>query len=278
MRTNMIKNFDLLVIVLISLLNLLLTLHRGYIPVIGLLLALPLIFLLPGYTFVEVLFHRRPLDGVRRLLLSFGLSIALDILSGLIINLFPIGLTKLSWTFYLSSFVIILSLVVLCLRGKDSLNGLWLSQIRLNVRKHLVGEIFICAALGIVVFAFLFSNYSALHQHRKGFTQFWMVQSTKSGQSCSVLIGVDSFEFKQMKYHLIMTINNAQPTLLPLVVLSPQKTWKIVVPINPPVNNSVVVEARLYRADEPAHAYRVVHLTMQLLVGGKIGSGAQCTT
>ncbi len=278
MHTNMIKNSDLLVIISIALLNLLLALQRGYIPVVGLILALPLIFLLPGYTFVEVLFHRRPVDGVRRLLLSFGLSIALDILSGLIINLFPIGLTRLSWACYLSSFVIVLSLVALCLRGKNSLNGLWLSQIRLDIRKHLVGELFICAALGIVIFAFLFSYSSALHQHRKGFTQFWMVQSAKPGQNCSVLIGVDSFEFKQMKYHLIMTTNNAQPTLLPLVVLSPQKTWQIVVPINPPLNGSVFVEARLYRADEPTHVYRAVHLTLQLLPGNKTASGSQCTT
>jgi uncharacterized membrane protein len=278
MRIKNLKNLDLLVVIIIALLNLLLALRQEYIPIIRLVLAFPLIFLLPGYTFVEVLFHRRPVDGVRRLLLSLGLSIALDILSGLIINIFPIGLTRLSWAFYLSSLVIVLSLVALCLRGKNSLNGLWLSQIRLDVRKHLVGELFICAALGIVIFSFIFSDYSALDQHRKGFTQLWMVQAEKPGQSCSVLVGVDSFEFKQMNYHLIMTINNAQSMLLPLVVLSPQKTWKIVVPINPPVNSSVIVEARLYRADEPAHAYRDVHLTMQLLVSDKIGSEAQCTT
>lgn len=278
MRIKMTKNLDLLVIISIALLNLLLALRRGYIPIIGLMLALPLIFLLPGYTFVEVLFHRRPVDGVRRLLLSFGLSIALDILSGLIINIFPIGLTRFAWAFYLSSFVIVLSFVVLCLRGKNSLNGLWFAQIRLDVRKHLVGELFICAALGIAIFSFIFSDYSALHQHRKGFTQLWMVQSEKPNQSCSVLIGVDSFEFKQMKYHLIMTLNNTQPTLLPLVVLSPQKSWQIVVPINPPVNSSVVVEVRLYRSDAPTIAYRDVHLVMQRLVSGKIGSGSQCTT
>jgi uncharacterized membrane protein len=278
MRINMIKNLDLLLIIIIALSNLTWALRQGHIHIIGLVLALPLIFLLPGYTFVEVLFHRRPVDSVRRLLLSFGVSIALDILGGLILNFFPGGLTKLSWAFYLSSFVIVLSLVALCLRGKNSLNGLWLAQIRLDVRKHLVGELFICAALGIVLFSFIFSDYSALHQYRKGFTQLWMVQSEKPGQSCSVLVGVDSFEFKQMKYHLIMRLNNAQPMLLPLVVLSPQKSWRIVVPINPPMNSSVVVGTRLYRADEPAHTYRDVHLTMQRLGSGKIGSGSKCTT
>jgi uncharacterized membrane protein len=274
MRIKSLKNLDLIVVILIALLNLLLALRPGYVRIIGLVFALPLIFLCPGYTFVEVLFHRRPVDGVRRLLLSFGLSIALDILSGLIINLFPLGLTRLSWAFYLSSFVTVLSLVAFCLRGKKSLNGLWLSQVRLNVRKHLAGELFLCAALGIVIFAFLFSSNSALHQHRKGFTQFWMVQSEKHGQSCSVLIGVDSFEFKQMKYHLIMTINKAPPMLLPLVVLSPQKSWKIIVPIAVSAKSSVVIGAQLYRADQPTHIYRDVHLAMLRLAG----SGAQCTT
>ncbi len=276
MRINILKNLDLLCVISIALSNLGLALLSVHIRLLDLALALPLIFLLPGYTFIEVLFHRRPIDGVRRLLLSLGLSLALDILSGLIINSFPIGLTKLSWACYLSTFVIVLSLVALCLRGNTSLNGLWLSQVRLNVRKHLVGELFLCATLGIVAFAFLFSYNSALHQHRKGFTQFWMVQSAVPGQECSVLIGVDSFEFKRMKYHLIMTLNKEHATLLPLVVLSPQKSWKILVPINVPVNGSVFVEARLYRADEPAHTYRDVNLTMQRLVKG--GSTAQCTT
>ncbi len=106
-----------------------------------------------------------------------------------------------------------------------------------------------------------------------------MVQSEKSGQSCSVLIGVDSFEFKQMKYHIIMTINNAQPTLLPLVVLSPQKTWQIVVPIKSPANSNVIVERDSFTARMNQRiVYRDVHLTMQHLIDGKNGSALQCTT
>ena len=71
MGIKILKQLDLLLAMFIALLNILWMLHQGHVEAIGLVLAFPQIFLLPGYTFIEVLFHRRPLEGIRRLVLSF---------------------------------------------------------------------------------------------------------------------------------------------------------------------------------------------------------------
>ena len=84
-----LKHFDLVVAIIIALGNLLwATLSHHHPQIIGILLALPQVFLLPGYTLIEFLFHRRPLENVRRLVLSISLSIAIAILSGFILQKF----------------------------------------------------------------------------------------------------------------------------------------------------------------------------------------------
>lgn len=47
---------------------------------------------LPGYTFVKVLFPGRELDSIERIALSFGLSLALILPVGLLLNYSPWGL------------------------------------------------------------------------------------------------------------------------------------------------------------------------------------------
>src|SRR6266516_7404066 len=89
-----LKNLDLIVTMTIATLNVLWALLASHIPVIGIILALPLVFVLPGYTLTAALFHNRSLGVPARLLFSFGLSLAIDILGGLILNLLPTGLRE----------------------------------------------------------------------------------------------------------------------------------------------------------------------------------------
>src|ERR1700737_393008 len=75
-----LKNLDLMVTVIIAALKVVWALLSSHIPVIGIILALPLVFVLPGYTLTEALFHKRSLDVSHRLLLSLSLSLAIDVL------------------------------------------------------------------------------------------------------------------------------------------------------------------------------------------------------
>src|SRR5437588_10406582 len=105
-----LKNLDLIAAVFIAALNVLWAVLPSRPPVIGIILALPLVLVLPGYTLTEALFRKRPLDAPNRLLFSLGLSLAIDIFCGFILNLLPTGLQAISWAVFLALLTAVLSL------------------------------------------------------------------------------------------------------------------------------------------------------------------------
>src|SRR6266581_2234099 len=91
------KNRDLMVTAIIASLNIIWTLLPNRPIVIGVILTMPLVFFLPGYILTEALFSKRTLIASHHLVLSLALSMAIDIIGGLILNVLPIGLQTLSW-------------------------------------------------------------------------------------------------------------------------------------------------------------------------------------
>ena len=76
------------------------------------LLGLLLVLFLPGYSLVAALFPRKgDLDGIARIALSFGLSIAVVPLLGLALNYTPLGIRLVPVLLGLSLFTILLALV-----------------------------------------------------------------------------------------------------------------------------------------------------------------------
>ena len=78
---------------------------------VRIILGLPLVLFLPGYALIAALFPRKDdLDGIERVALSFGLSIAIVPLLGLALNYTPFGI-RLSPVFtVLSVFTISLAI------------------------------------------------------------------------------------------------------------------------------------------------------------------------
>ena len=83
---------------------------------IRIILGLPLVLFLPGYSLIAALFPRKDdLDGIERIALSFGLSIAVVPLLGLALNYTPFGIRLSPVLIVLSVFTIALA-VVACVR------------------------------------------------------------------------------------------------------------------------------------------------------------------
>ena len=60
---------------------------------VRIVLGLPLVLFLPGYALIAILFPRKEdLDGIERIALSFGLSIAITPLLGTALNYTPFGI------------------------------------------------------------------------------------------------------------------------------------------------------------------------------------------
>ena len=108
---------ELLIIVILSLLLMpLVILTSGALRII---LGLAFIIFFPGYTLVAALFPRKgDLRGVERLALSFGLSIAIVPLIGLVLNYTPWGIRLYPAMLSILGFIIIMTMVALYRRGR----------------------------------------------------------------------------------------------------------------------------------------------------------------
>ena len=82
-------------------------------------LGIPFVFFCPGYVIIVALFPRKErLDTIERIVLSFGLSIAVVTLMGMVISYTPWGL-KLEVVLYsIASLVFIMSIVALIRRKR----------------------------------------------------------------------------------------------------------------------------------------------------------------
>jgi len=82
-------------------------------------LGIPFLLFLPGYTLVTALYPKKEgIDAIERVALSFGLSIALVPLIGLILNYTPWGIRVESVLYSVSSFIFITSIIAMLRRRR----------------------------------------------------------------------------------------------------------------------------------------------------------------
>ena len=107
------KDFDLALVIFLTLLCILFVLipPLNEISAVRIILGLPLVLFLPGYSLIAALFPRKDdLDAIERIALSFGLSIAIVPLIGLALNYTPFGIRLLPILTVLSIFTISLAM------------------------------------------------------------------------------------------------------------------------------------------------------------------------
>ncbi|HCI82129.1 MAG TPA: hypothetical protein DHW02_20845, partial [Ktedonobacter sp.] len=211
------------------------------------------------------------LNASHRLLFSLGLSLALDIVGGFILNILPIGLQALSWAVFLGLLTTVLCFPIVYLRRGAQLRAIQPLRFRFN------GFAFLLFGLAIVVaiLSVLYSIIGVEQQPHPGFTQLWMLPATQNGQGCAVRLGVQSSEAASVTYRVVMTTNGSQVTTWPSVVLAPQQEWNRLVPVTVGATGSTFVEVQLYRLDKPQSVYRQVHLTVHTVKGQ---SSSTCTS
>lgn len=262
------KNLDIIVALIITGLSVIWTLLHATIPVIGIILALPLVLVIPGYTLTEALFRKRSLNAFEHLVFSLGLSLAIDILSGLFLNVLPIGLQATSWVMLLGLLILVFSLLAVYFRRGVSMSGESRGR-PLKFRLNIYQGILFGLAILITILSFVYSGIGVIGQPHPGFTQLWMLPEVQIGKSCAVRLGVRSFEATSVMYHLTITMNGDQVAIPSSVLLAPQEEWDRLVPIASRATDEIYVEVRLYRLDKPETVYREVHLTFHNLKESK---------
>lgn len=258
---------------------------------LGIILGLPLVLVLPGYTLTQALFRRQPPEPVNNLIrqprlktgqpvsavdyiiLSLGLSLSIDVVLGFILNIFPFGLQRQSWTLSLGIITTVFALLAVYRRRNTSFIFGKISRPHVTISQYLLFGLALLIATAAVWFSVVRPPAT-----QADFTQFWMLPSAHANNSCAVLIGVQSYESVSVTYRIIVKVNGNQVKSWSSVVLVPQEKWEQSISINPQSSASFYIEAQLYRADKPDSTYRDTHLTMHTVKGSNTGQKQQCTS
>ncbi len=235
---------------------------------VGVLLAIPLVFILPGYTLTRALFRRlkigQPFGAVDLMVFSLGLSLVIDVVMGLLLNLVPEGLQWQSWAFSLGLVTVVFALLAYVRDKFAHVQGKSAHVWHIPLKEYaLLGSALVVAALALWLAIIRPPQSQSAPQSQPGFTQFWMLSSTQANNSCAVLIGMHSFESAPATYRVQVMSNGTQVALWPSIMLTTQQEWDRVLPVSPAVGGSTVVDAQLYRLDQPGVIYREVHVTLR---------------
>jgi uncharacterized membrane protein len=263
------KNIDLLLIMGIIMINVICSMFSYHVPVVGILPVLPLIFGLPGYSLTQVLTYKRPLEASHTLVFSLGLSLSIDVLSGFILNLLPVGLQATSWVLFLGLLTAVFSLLAVYLRC--GIQETYTQSLRLHFT---IQE---CILFGlstvIMIISVIYSVEGVVQQPHPGFTQLWLLPSNQPNNSCVVQLGVHSFERTSIKYFVAVSMNGTQINPKSFISLAPGQEWEKSVPIALKIGNGVLIQARLYRLDRPNTVYRTASLALSIHNLGQSNKG-----
>lgn len=254
------RSIDILVVTILTSIAVVLTFTVSPDSVPVRILSLPLVLVLPGYALLAALFPRQVFGLPVYLVFSLGLSLAIVILGGLVLNLTPFGLRASSWVVFLSCITLGACAVALLRRRGQSLSTRWLGvgPIGLTFRQGLLlalAALILCGAVAM-------SIIGAEQQPRPGFTQLWILPVSGASHAKNVVrLGVSNKESKATGYRLSVNINGKVVKEWRSLDLNSNEKWEVtlVLPQSGHIGTARV-EAMLYRTDTPTTVYRHVVL------------------
>ena len=247
---------------------------------------LPMVLFLPGYALIAALFpSKEDLDGIERMALSFGLSIA-------VVPLIGLGLNYTSWGIRLIPVLVCLSIFTLAMCGAAYYRR---KQIPDNERFEVP---FKASALAlraeilekpekkvdkiltvILIFSILFSVGTLIYviitpKEGEHFTEFYILGPEGMADnyptvytpedSGTVIVGVVNHEYQTVNYTLDVRLENKSlplPENLRYIRLGHNMTWQEPVTITPSFEGTdMKLEFLLYNDTEKSVPYRDLHL------------------
>ncbi|MCL0052922.1 DUF1616 domain-containing protein [Dehalococcoidales bacterium] len=235
-------------------------------------IGIPFVLFFPGYTLLAALFPRR--DGIsiiERLALSFGMSLAVVPLIGLILNYTPWGIRLESILWSIASFIFIMSAIAWFRRKRLPSEerfgiefqlalpgGAWDKVLSITLVIAILGAV---GVLGYVI---------ATPKVGERFTQFYILglegkavdypRELRVGEEGRVMVGIINNEHRIVNYRVEVRINGIRNSEIGPVVLEHDKKWEGEVSFTPEVaGKEQKVEFLLYK-DREAEPYLKLHL------------------
>lgn len=239
-------------------------------------LGLPFVLFFPGYTLIAALFPARgDIDDIERVALSFGLSIAVVPLLGLILNYTPWGIRLYPVLLTLLVYTILLSVITVYRRNKLSFEKRFVVTLNLETIKwgslSRLDKILSVVLVGTIIFA-VGSLYYVATTPKVGekFTEFYILGSggkaegyprdMKAGEEKEVILGTVNHEYRPVTYTAEVRMNGYLKKRLGPFELNHEE--KMEEPLSFSANGShenMKVEFLLFKKGE-SDPYRSLHL------------------
>lgn len=271
---------------------------RGYFHYLRVALGLPFVLFFPGYVLIAALFPKKDdLDGIERVALSFGLSIAVVPLIGLALNYTPWGIRLVPVFLSLIVFIIVMSGIAIYRRGKLPVEECYFPvfEIELPVWQEnstpdkvftilLVAAIFF--AIGSICYVITTSKVG------EKFTEFYILgmsgkaegypRDLQVGEEGKVIVGVVNHEYCDINYEVEIKVGDLSLLCSHSFALGHEQKWEepMAFSCGSPQEN-LKVEFLLYREGD-IKPYRSLHLWVNVhspeetgTRGGRDESGEQ---
>ncbi len=245
-------------------------------------LGLAMVLFVPGYALIAALFPRKDdLDGIERVALSFGLSIAVVPLMGLGLNYTPWGIRLTPVVISISVFTMAMTAAAYFRRmslpqgmrfyvdfrkGLDSIK----SELMAGEKSRLDKVLTILLILSIILSVSALVYVIVTPKQGEKFTEFYILgpkgkaydypTHVVSGNSSNVIVGVVNHEYIPVNYTMRLSFDNS--TLLQQKVeLAHNQTWEHPVSyvLNHP-GDEQKLEFLLYKENNFTASYRDLHL------------------
>ena len=247
-------------------------------------LGLPLVLFFPGYVFILALFPRKEgMSGIERVALSFGLSIAVVPLIGLVLNYTPWGIRLYPILVSLLFFIVVMSGIGWYRQWKllpgerfmlrfecklPSVSHLWASQTPRGKILTIVLVVIILSASGALSYVI---NTPKMED---GFTEFYVLNTEGKaenypraiilGQSAKVILGIVNHEHETTVYKIEIAIDGKRAGEIGPTNLNAEEKWEQVVTFTPTrVGPNQKMEFLLYTGVS-TDVYERVHLWIEV--------------
>lgn len=279
-----IKN-ELLVINILSLL-LIAIISLTELHTIRIILGLSLILFFPGYTLIAALFPKKQsLDSIERVALSFGLSIAVVPLIGLILNYTPWGIRLYPILVSLTGFILGMSFIAWYRRSKLLEEERLRITLNINFSKFggtskldkALSVVLLCAiiaAIGTLIYVI------ATPKIGERFTEFYILglsgkaegypKEIAAGESASVILGIVNHEYEPAEYKVNINIEGEATTSLNPFSLEHEQKWEKEVSFTATTpKENTKVKFLLYKGAssqfDESNPYRELHLWVDVV-------------
>jgi uncharacterized membrane protein len=257
------------------------------------ILGLPMVLFLPGYALIAALFPKKDdLDGIERVALSFGLSIAVVPLIGLGLNYTPWGIRLLPILVSLSFFTIAMCVVAVYRRrvlpeGEEF--SVPFSASYLSLREELSKKpdnrldriLSIILVLSIIASIVTLAYVVVTPKEGEKFTEFYILgmdgmadgypTNFTLGQSGTVIVGVVNHEYEVTDYSMELLLENVSSSVdheKLYLSLGHNETWEKEVSFTPElIGEDMKLQFLLYKDGNMTVPYRDLHLWIDVMEG-----------